>query len=375
MSRPTPLRRFINAVILLAVFLALPLVGVLLRGGSPATYLRFPPENTALVPSSFSWIAFIAVILFIIVTTRPFCRRMMKGSWSTVRQQGQFPRWGWAAMGGLILFWILAWTRFTWFEPLQRHTFFPLWFCFIILLNAIALRISGKSLLTHRPRFFTLLFPVSALSWWGFEYLNQFLNNWYYTGTGQIGDLQYFGEASLAFSTVLPAVLSIRYILMQTEVFSSGFRNFPEMPWVITKSFRYFAGILSFLGLIAIGWMPEETYPLVWIVPGLLWIVYQQWNGYSNPLLKEVSIGDFTLVWASAFAAMLCGFFWEMWNIYSEAKWIYSVPYLDRFRLFEMPLLGFAGYLPFGVICALISNSLLNTMAEEKQAVEEEIDR
>ena len=51
-------------------------------------------------------------------------------------------------------------------------------------------------------------------------------------------------------------------------------------------------------------------------------------------------------------AGLVCGFFWELWNICSLAKWIYSVPFVDRFHVFEMPLLGYAGYLPFGIECA-----------------------
>ena len=53
-------------------------------------------------------------------------------------------------------------------------------------------------------------------------------------------------------------------------------------------------------------------------------------------------------------AALACGFFWELWNWHSLAKWIYTVPYVDRWHGFEMPLLGYAGYLPFGVTCALV---------------------
>jgi hypothetical protein len=52
-------------------------------------------------------------------------------------------------------------------------------------------------------------------------------------------------------------------------------------------------------------------------------------------------------------AALICGFFWEMWNYGSMARWIYNVPYVNRFHLFEMPVLGYAGYLPFGVECAV----------------------
>jgi hypothetical protein len=49
-----------------------------------------------------------------------------------------------------------------------------------------------------------------------------------------------------------------------------------------------------------------------------------------------------------------------MWNTGSLARWEYSIPYVDRFRLFEMPALGYAGYLPFGIECAAIAALVLD---------------
>jgi len=40
-----------------------------------------------------------------------------------------------------------------------------------------------------------------------------------------------------------------------------------------------------------------------------------------------------------------------MWNWKSLAHWEYSVPFVYRFPIFEMPILGYAGYLPFGLVC------------------------
>jgi len=40
-------------------------------------------------------------------------------------------------------------------------------------------------------------------------------------------------------------------------------------------------------------------------------------------------------------------------------KWVYDIPYVDALRLFEMPILGYAGYLPFGVLCAQVGGRLL----------------
>ena len=36
-----------------------------------------------------------------------------------------------------------------------------------------------------------------------------------------------------------------------------------------------------------------------------------------------------------------------MWNFYSFPKWIYHTPGAEFFYIFEMPLLGYLGYLPF----------------------------
>ncbi|MEX2574543.1 MAG: hypothetical protein WD317_09610, partial [Balneolaceae bacterium] len=155
--------------------------------------------------------------------------------------------------------------------------------------------------------------------------------------------------------------------------FFKGYDNFPAMPWLTSKGLWSALGLFSMASLAGIGWQPKVTYPLVWIAPGLLWISFQKWNGYTNPLLKKSSEGYLALVWSSAVAALLCGFFWEMWNFYSEAKWIYNVPGVERFHLFEMPLLGYAGYLPFGVICALVSNSLLNMYKWDGDIIEEDI--
>jgi hypothetical protein len=45
----------------------------------------------------------------------------------------------------------------------------------------------------------------------------------------------------------------------------------------------------------------------------------------------------------------------EMWNFYSTPQnpnfWKYDVPYVNVLHVYEMPLLGYFGYLPFGMLC------------------------
>lgn len=75
-------------------------------------------------------------------------------------------------------------------------------------------------------------------------------------------------------------------------------------------------------------------------------------------ILSDMAAGHWNSIISSAVAALFCGVFWEMWNYYSLAKWEYSIPFVHRFKIFEMPILGYAGYLPFGLECFVIGNLL-----------------
>ena len=119
----------------------------------------------------------------------------------------RFPWWGWIAVGWTLLAWSLAWSRLEWMDSIQGLTFTPLWLGFIVTVNALTFRRIGHCMMLHRPRYFLSLFPLSALFWWSFEYLNRFVQNWYYLGGQELTAWEYLWQATLSFSTVLPAVL------------------------------------------------------------------------------------------------------------------------------------------------------------------------
>ena len=72
--------------------------------------------------------------------------------------------------------------------------------------------------------------------------------------------------------------------------------------------------------------------------------------------LDTLAAGNWAVVVRFAVAALICGVAWETWNYYSLAKWVYTIPWVHRWKIWEMPLLGFAGYLPFGVECAAVAS-------------------
>ena len=53
------------------------------------------------------------------------------------------------------------------------------------------------------------------------------------------------------------------------------------------------------------------------------------------------------------------GFIWELYNIEARAKWIYTVPGFEDFKLFEMPLLGFVGFPVLALDCFVVYQSLV----------------
>ena len=68
-----------------------------------------------------------------------------------------------------------------------------------------------------------------------------------------------------------------------------------------------------------------------------------------HTLLDNMATGNWRPVVVLALGALVCGFFWEMWNVYAYPKWAYDAPGVNSWHVFEMPLLGFIGYLPFAL--------------------------
>lgn len=371
------IRKYLTLLAFPFFLLGLPLIGIWFTGQPVSEYLTFPPRPTLIEERAFSWLVSVGMALLIIAVISPFVRRHicyllnpqsfktagLKESNGSTRYL--FPWWGWVGIALLLVSWLLAWTRFEWFSSFQKHTFSPLWISYVIVINGLLYKRKGWSLITHYPLFLLALALSSAVFWWFFEYLNQFVNNWYYTQVTNLGDQYYFWQATVPFATVLPAVLSTTLLLLSFKGFTRPFQFNKNFKVIAGGYFWSIIGMIAAISLSAIGNYPEILFPLIWISPVILWITLQKWRSYTNPFLKSLQNGDWTFIWASAVAALVCGFFWEMWNFYSLSKWIYSVPWVQTAHLFEMPLLGYAGYLPFGLECIVIADSLTKTIGSE----------
>jgi len=358
MKRCNTVREIVDAMLLLVV---LPLAGIVAAGKPIGPYLEFPPVTQYVEHAAFSWPVFIALAMLILAVVLPFIIRVLR---SQPRQAATpllahpFPWWGWLGVAITGLTWVLAWNRFAWFAPWQPFTFSPFWFGYILIVNGLTWRRTGHCMLRSRPCYTGWLFAISAVFWWYFEYLNRFVQNWHYEGVGELSGLQYFIYATLPFATVLPAVLGTRELLETYPRLSCGLDDFLPVRPRRPRAWAAAVFALSCLGLAGIGRWPSLLYPLLWLAPLFVITALQCWRG-QRTLFSDLATGNWRQVVLLATAALICGFFWELWNLHSQAKWIYSVPFVGRFKLFEMPILGFAGYLPFGLECAVVADFLL----------------
>lgn len=231
-------------------------------------------------------------------------------------------------------------------------TFFPLWLGYIVALDAITERRTGSSLLRRSPGRWLGLFAASAPAWWVFEWFNGYLGNWRYVGTDW-ATVPRIAHATLCFSTVMPAVFTTADALDGVVPQRVG-RSGPAMAGGGRLSV---ALVVAGLGLAAavIG-QPAWFFPAVWVCVLLILDPLNDLAGWPS-LLSQARRGNWRTALLLAAAALLCGLWWELWNHHSSPKWVYLVslaPFgldgtIAERKVFEMPLLGFGGYLPFGL--------------------------
>jgi len=257
-------------------------------------------------------------------------------------RQKMFPPHGWIGLGLVAVFWMLNWTLP---GPRTQWAFFPLWLGYCLTVDALVFVRRGTSLLTRSWRKYIGLFVVSALVWWLFEVVNWRLQNWYYEGAELFSPEVFFAYATLNFTTVIPAVFGTAEL-----VSSFDWVNRLKPGLVIGADRR--TTVLFFVGgwlMFVVMWIwPKIFFPFVWISVYFILEPINVWLG-NRSLARWTAKGDWRPIIALWVGVLLTAFFWEMWNYFDYPKWIYLIPWGGCCHIFEMPLLGYGGYLPFSL--------------------------
>jgi hypothetical protein len=148
----------------------------------------------------------------------------------------------------------------------------------------------------------------------------------------------------IAFASVIPAMLEI-------SCFIESFLRKKNLALFRLKATPPFLKLCVFLGILflffTIAW-PGLFFPLVW----LCFIFLLEPLNYrlkNVTFLADLESKNWTRIWSWILAGLVAGFFWELWNSFAGSHWEYSLPYLDFWRIFHMPVFGYTGFMPFAL--------------------------
>jgi hypothetical protein len=234
-------------------------------------------------------------------------------------------------------------------EPFHSWNTPIAWTGYILFADGIVWKRRGNSWLSDSRGEFLFLAALSIPLWLIFEFYNHYsLRNWHYVGLPESLPLRYLGYA-WSFSTIWPAIF-------ETGELVGSFRD--RTARARPDSGRGVMGPAAWL-TVAAG-VSMLILPLVFRSPYLAAPVFLGFALLLDPLNAragaESIVGDarhgrYSRLVNLALAGSICGILWEFWNYWARAKWLYTVPILPEFRIFEMPLPGYAGFPAFAIEC------------------------
>ncbi len=260
-------------------------------------------------------------------------------------RQRPLPLYAWlgvAALAGA------EWLMFRGIEPVATY-FTPLaWTAYILMTDGAVFAVRGSSRLRAAPREFGRVALLSIPLWLIFEAYNLRLANWTYTGLPLHWLVRYFGYA-WSFATITPAIF-----VTADLVESFGWFDRPAKP--VKFSSRIERGMMA-VGALLLAVplaIPIEIssylFAMVWL--GFIFLLDPMNHRLRLPsLLGDLEQGRRGRLYALLVSGWACGWLWEFWNYWAAAKWRYTFSIFARWKIFEMPVLGYLGFLPFALEC------------------------
>jgi len=222
------------------------------------------------------------------------------------------------------------------------------WTGFIVFADGVVFRARGDSWIRSAPRELALLAAASIPLWLVFEFFNRFIRNWHYVGLPDNPIVRDLGYA-WAFATIWPAIFEGAELV---GVWKAG-QNIPPRPAPSAVRPRFRALSVAF-GAVLLAW------PLLWPSPYLAAPVFLGFIFLLDPINARLGAESLTADLAAgrtdrlvnlALSGFLCGILWEFWNYWARTKWHYTVPIMERLKVFEMPVPGYFGFPAFAVEC------------------------
>ncbi|OGF67401.1 MAG: hypothetical protein A2Y62_20320 [Candidatus Fischerbacteria bacterium RBG_13_37_8] len=226
------------------------------------------------------------------------------------------------------------------FTPIQ-------WWAYILLMDALIEKFWKKSYIFQYPGEFILMILYSFGCWLIFEIYNwYYIPNWYYTALSENLVYRWIGYF-IAFTTIFPGIfLTTRFLN-----YIGLFKNWHMKEWHLNKRKLLLWSVVGLLFLIfPFFYSSPYIFAIVWLGFILLLDPINYYLGYDS-ILGDFAKGRLARFLNLMLAGYICGILWEFWNYWAIRKWIYTVPFTQDIKIFEMPIAGFSGFGPFAIEC------------------------
>ena len=231
--------------------------------------------------------------------------------------------------------------------PLADYTYPIVWWGLLLIVDNYNRRRRGLSLWHGNTRHFLLItLPVSVLFWLLFELMNLPSPQWRYKGgIDNLHAQVLFGF--IAFTTVIPIMAESYWLLAGRFCLPSAFAS-----WFRRNKT---ASILIGLALAAIPFFNSVFWfnQGIWLAPAFILLPFSEVRSCEQPrkFIKGVIL-----------SGLLAGFFWELLNYWARTHWEYLI-LPGAPHLFQMPLPGYLGFIPFALTAMIVYEQQLRLPA------------
>ena len=251
---------------------------------------------------------------------------------------------------GILLLLVSEIALFKKIDPFYSWFYCFAWWSYILTVDAVIYRLRANSLIVSRTREFLFMIPWSIFIWLIFEAANLALENWYYINLPHSVVERWLGYA-VAYGTVLPGMFETAELLESLGLLKDS----KIKKTVLSQGGHSILILLGALCLASSVLAPEYFFPFIWV--GFIFLLDPlNYKLGSKSLLKDLEEGNPRKIYLLLVAGLICGLLWEFWNFWALSKWVYTVPFFNKAKGFEMPFLGFLGFPPFAVQAYVMYN-------------------
>jgi hypothetical protein len=258
-------------------------------------------------------------------------------------QSGAFPEFPW-------------WQITSWATP-------ACWWGYILAVDAWIYRRKGSSPLTARRVVFAAQCILSVAFWCLFEAYNRLMPGWEYHNL--VNDLPTrFLAYAISFATIMPGLFLTCELLQTYELFSSV--RLPRIQW--NNPALVVSMIVGAIFCVVPPFFSSPVRGYLWAFVWTGWFFLLEpinyWRG-AQSIYRDWERGSLTRTLQLFAAGAICGALWEFWNMWAYTKWVYTFPVGQNLKFFEMPLVGFLGFLPFALDYFVLFHFIASSFTRE----------